>query len=196
MKKIITAAALAATVGVASANTMMNAMYAGVSGGYGMGSYKVKGTAGENALRGFNGGVHVGYMQDMGMVVCGLEANGDLHGMGYKAGHTKFNAKNSFGLSARFGKMCGGWMTCLRLGWMNTKFESKKLIGTEHKKDNNRMNGFVAGLSFETPVMGNMMVGAEYTHTMYGAKKFKKTLNDKKVTPRVSHVGVRLSYKF
>ena len=200
MKNIITAAVAVATIGSVSAtNTMMNnAMYGGVSAGYAMGHVKESGSSlADRSVKGFNGGVHVGYMQDMGMMVCGLEANGDLSNVGYTNETTKMNLKNGFGLSARLGKMCGSWMTCLRLGWMNSKVERRVTTGTpaETTEKNNRFNGFVAGVSFETPVMGNMMVGGEYTYTAFSSKKVDKA-DTVKIAPRMSDFRVRLSYKF
>ncbi len=199
MKKIIIPAVCSAVFSIGdlgATDNGLNNVYVGTSVGYDMASYRIQGVGGNTAVRGVNGGLYVGYMKNLNPIMCGLEASYDRHTMKYKSNTSESTAKNSFGLSARFGKIFDGLITCLRLGWVNTGAQNKALVSGVRVRDNKRINGFISGLYFGANVTNRMVAGCEYTYTKYGAKKFKNTLNNKEVAFDVSNFKLRLSYKF
>jgi opacity protein-like surface antigen len=226
MKKIVTlivTSAVAASIATsAAANTNMTGFYIGVNAGYGAGKDKahISNNKGINIkkdkdLKGAVGGLHFGYQQDFGQFVAGLEGSTSLSdtkasitsGTRARALKATFKRKHSLGVAGRLGVKLNNWLAYVKLGYENATFSRNLnktfgVVGSGSKSK--RLNAFVPGIGFETLICDHVMLGGEWTYSLYSGKNFndkvgkgkaKAHISDKH-TPQIGDFKLRLGYKF
>ena len=215
--------------GIASATTGKNftGFYAGIHGGYGFGhvghSYKPKNlerfTRNSFSLKGFVGGVHLGYQKELGRFVSGLEFFWgvssrktshsffeDLEGGSYKTISSSFKEKYYYGLAARFGfKATESIVPYIKLAYQRSRFayvEHQKTVVvpiaiTQSFSNKACRSAFAPGVGVDFLVSNNVMLGLEYTHAFYG-KVPGSSKNKSRIIlkPTTGTATLRLSYKF
>ncbi len=215
-KKMIATSVVALTAFAANADSNFSGFYAGLNAGYGVGSVKAetRTRAGvivattEAHARGFAGGVHAGYTYQMGMFLLGAEASFNF-GSVKLAANSASKRKEAFGLAVRAGIDLNSWMTYIKLGWENAKFENgfSQAVITAGGVKSQRHNAFVVGLGAETVIAENFLVGMEYSVSFYGEKRTATATaiaapvlatagNTIDAKPRIHDVKIRLGYKF
>ena len=160
----------------AMADSHFSGAYVGGNFGYGFGKtdYNKNETVADKAktdmgTSGFVGGFHGGYQHQFGMFVVGAEAAFNLSNTEAKntdgAEKESLKRKHAFGLAGRLGVAINSWMAYTKLGWERARFDfrhSGEAVVANNFSKKKSLNGFVAGLGFETVVANNMMVGAEW----------------------------------
>lgn len=106
--------------------------------------------------------------------------------------NVSFERKHAYGLSLRLGVVLNSWMTYLKLGWENAKFE----FSAPSFSDSTHENAIVGGLGMETVIAENIMFGAEATYAHYGTVDFTADGTKFSTEPGVLEAKVRLGYKF
>tara|TARA_R110002095_G_scaffold200627_1_gene180978 strand:+ start:1406 stop:2056 length:651 start_codon:yes stop_codon:yes gene_type:complete len=206
------AVALAVATSAMADTTNFSGAYIGGNFGYGAGKAEINNreAAPNNSsidmgMSGVIGGLHTGYQHQFGMFILGAEAAANLSnndGTSKDAAEkTSFKRKHAFGLAARAGVVINNWMTYVKLGWENAKFDYKVSGNVapflaDNVSKSKRLNAFVTGLGFETLVAKNMMIGAEWTYSFYQNKTLSAGVVDDKAKPRIGDFKVRLGYKF
>ena len=139
---------------------------------------------------GFTGGLFVGYSKQFdNHFVAGLEAHASFANNRAKfLDEKKFEARETFGVDAQFGRVFENVLPYITLGWANTKFK----VGTKSR----RSTAFVAGLGLKTLLTEHVTLGAEWKHGMFKAVKDESEAVNAKVKPRTSDFRVKLAYKW
>lgn len=167
--------------------------YLGGNVGYGVGWAKFKHNNAANSevmshlrgIRGFDGGLNVGYLHRLCNWALGLEFDADWAGT--KGNHTharagvdrflhKVRLKNSLALLGRLGYVMRGMaMPFIGLGWSNAQYKQTATFTdlaadtTEIGHKSKRINAFLWRMGVDFLATKHVVVGFEYTGT-YGGK--------------------------
>jgi opacity protein-like surface antigen len=181
-------------------------IYIGLHGGHGTGTSHNKHFLASShlGLKGLLGGVHLGFQKDFSTVIAGIEVSGALSQTKHKGktdifqttAKTSFKRKNAFGGALKLGVNLNDWHVYAKAGYENAKFTHSGAIGADSASKSKRLHAFVPGLGFETFVDTNVLLGAEWTYTLYAKKNFGD--NDLRIHHRakIGDAKLRLSYKF
>jgi opacity protein-like surface antigen len=220
MSKIVTllaTTAVAATIATSAVadSKNMTGVYVGGNIGYGAGTDHTKfinnaarvDIKRDTGMNGVVGGVHLGLQKDFGQFVAGLEGSASLSNTkgSFSSGiaRTTFKRKNALGVAGRLGVKLNCWLVYAKLGYENAKFASHlnnfNVVPSSAGK-NKRLNAFVPGIGFETMLNNNVLIGGEWTYSLYDGKNFNNTLRGVNVSdkhkPRIGDFKLRLGYKF
>lgn len=216
---MVTSAVAASIATSAVANTNMTGVYVGANVGYGAGSDKSNFTdknaktfvKNDKGMTGAVGGLHLGFQKDFGQFVAGLEGAANLSNTkssfssnsGLAGEKSTFKRKNAFGVAGRIGVKLNCWLAYAKLGYENARFSSSLnnfdvITGSASKSK--RLNAFVPGIGFETMLNNHVIVGAEWTYSLYSGKNFNNKIGTTNVSdkhkPRIGDFKLRLGYKF
>jgi len=199
-----------ATAAVADSNNLTG-FYIGATGGYGAGTSEHKvgkpsSSKSDFGMKGAVGGLYLGFQKDFGKMVAGLEGSASLSNTeGTSKSKSRFGSykstfkrKDAYGIALRLGAKINNWFVYGKAGYENAKFSLRSRgFGTSASKTK-RLGGFVPGIGFETMVSNHVMVGAEWTYSLYKGKNFagKKNTTRNHESPRIGDFKVRLGYKF
>jgi outer membrane immunogenic protein len=218
MSKIITLIATSAvavtlaTSAVADSKNMTG-FYVGGNVGYGSGTDKIQfnnnptrvNARSDRGMKGAVGGLHLGFQKDFGQFIAGLEGaaslsntkGSDSFSTARVSGSSAFKRKNALGIAGRLGVKLNSWAVFAKLGYENAKFTSSNTFGAFSASKNKRLNAFVPGVVLETVLCNNVMIGGEWTYSLYDGKNFSKsTVANDKHKPRIGDFKLRLGYKF
>lgn len=205
---LLTASVLTANISYASSD--MSGFYLGGNLGYGSGSTHLLAKDDENpsdiskfkfGSKGIVGGFHAGFRTMVNKFVVGLEGSASLNksnrsnmtlNEGTEVTRLSIKRKDSFGVSSHFGPIINNWLVYGKVGYEGAKFSLRAQENSDIKHNTHRLNGFVPGIGCETLLSDNVMLGAEWSYSMYKNKKFE----DSKIKARIGDFKLRLSYKF
>ena len=205
-QKIMMVSVLALSSATAMAHDTRNisGFYTGVNFGYGFGSAKstwgvtqsgtgsILGNVSHNSdlgLKGFRGGLMLGYGKLFNKFYAGIELAADLSntngklddkgGLSSTLQQIAFNVnakrRESYGIALRLGGMLGSMLTYAKIGVDSAKWKFQAsqsnylagLAGTTNASKNERLTGLVFGLGMETLLTDHIILGGEWTYTHY-----------------------------
>ena len=181
--------------------------YAGVSGGYGFGTFNREPVGGgaqvNTSAGGFNVGLTAGYNADMGGFVIGGETDLQYSAIGYSqpiAGGSTFKATTDFfgTVRARGGMTFGAVMPFVTGGFAYGRGTASVTDASNVvTSQSNTHYGWTLGAGLEAKATDNISIKAEYMYVNLGTRPYNLgTAGNLDVTQNFSVIRAGVNYKF